>query len=212
MRARLALCVVLAVVLSFGLATPAAAVSTVSCIGTSMHISTAGAALSFGSYQVFGTGPNLVPAPVGGNQHQGLAYAQNGTVTVAGPNNPNVWTGVTVQQADGVGYTLIDTIGTVTCPNALAVTVSSFSAHRAARGVLVRWRTASEFNLLGFNVYGTVNGKRVRVNQRLIRTHGRGAYSFLDRKPAKAARYWIQAVNLDGSRSWHGPARVIGSR
>jgi HYR domain-containing protein len=101
----------------FALPTPAsAATSTVSCIGTSMHISTPGAANSFGSYQLFGTGPNLIPAPVGGNQNQGFPYAQDGTVTVSGPNNPNVWTGVTVQQADGVGYTLRDTIGDVTCP------------------------------------------------------------------------------------------------
>jgi hypothetical protein len=101
----------------FALPTPAsAAISTVTCIGTSMHISTPGAANSFGSYQVFGTGPNLIPAPVGGNQNQGFPYEQNGTVTVPGPNNPNVWTGVTVQQANGVNFTLRDTIGDVTCP------------------------------------------------------------------------------------------------
>src|SRR5262245_35570760 len=71
----------------FALPAPApAAHSTVSCIGTSMHISTPGTANSQGAYQLFGNGPNLVAAPVsGGGQNQGVQYAANGTVTVAGP-------------------------------------------------------------------------------------------------------------------------------
>ena len=58
-----------------------------------------------------------------------------------------------------------------------------------------------------------MNGERVRLNKRLIPAanlpSGR-AYSYLDRtaRRGKNARYWIQAVNLDGSRSWYGPARV----
>ena len=200
----------------FALATPALAISDVGCIGTSMHISTSGAANSFGSYQLFGTGPNLVPAPVGGNQNQGFPYAQDGTVTVTGPNNPNVWTGVTVQQADGVGYTLRDTIGNVTCPKPLAVTVSSFSAHRAGRGVLVRWRTASEAETLGFNVFRQVHGKRVRLNRHLLPARGSisgGSYSYVDRRaPTRGAlRYWLQVVDADGSRTWQGPIRLGAS-
>src|SRR3712207_5676092 len=66
--------------------------STVTCEGTTLRVSTPGAQLSFGSYQLFGTGPNLTPAPNPNDpsQNQGLAYAQDGTVTVTGPNNPNV--------------------------------------------------------------------------------------------------------------------------
>jgi hypothetical protein len=201
----------------FAVATPAsAAISTVSCIGTSMHISTPGAANSFGSYQLFGTGPNLIPAPVGGNQNQGFPYAQDGTVTVSGPNNPNVWTGVTVQQADGVGYTLRDTIGDVTCPTGLAVTVSSFSARRTGRVVLVRWRTGTEANELGFNVYRQQGTRRVRVNRRLLPALGAVAgssYSYRDRHAPRhrALRYWLQDVAVDGTRTWHGPVRVSGA-
>lgn len=68
--------------------------------------------------------------------------------------------------------------------------------------------------MLGFNVYREVNGTRVRANSKLIAGKGRGLYSFLDRRApkGKTVRYWIQAVNLDGSRSWHGPARVSQSR
>ncbi|MBA3364222.1 MAG: hypothetical protein H0U03_00310 [Actinobacteria bacterium] len=56
-----------------------------------------------------------------------------------------------------------------------------------------------------------MNGKRVRVNAKLIAGKGRGSYSFLDRRAPRRAslRYWIQEVALDGTRSWHGPARVV---
>ena len=108
--------------------------------------------------------------------------------------------------ASGTATTTVQAPGT-------AATMRSLSASRAAPSghVNVRWRTASELDMLGFNVYREVNGKRTRVNTKLIAGKGRGLYSFLDRKApkGKSVRYWIQAVNLDGSRSWYGPARVL---
>lgn len=98
------------------------------------------------------------------------------------------------------------------CP--VAVTFRSLTASRtAAGGVLVRWRTASELQMLGYNVYRDVNGRRVRVNSKLIAAANASSartYSYRDRKAGmgKALRYWIQAVNLDGSRRWYGPAQV----
>lgn len=91
-----------------------------------------------------------------------------------------------------------------------AVRWTGMSARPTKQGVLLRWRTASEIDTLGFNVYREINGKRVRVNARLIAASGRGSYSFLDRKASKAksVRYWIQIVNADGSRNWHGPATI----
>lgn len=95
----------------------------------------------------------------------------------------------------------------------LAATFRGLSARRTAKGTLVTWQTASEVDVLGFHVYRQVNGRRVRVSDRLIAVRGRtsGArYSFLDRRARRdrSARYWIQVVGLDGSRTWHGPARV----
>jgi len=85
------------------------------------------------------------------------------------------------------------------------------TASRTAAGTLVRWRTGSEIQTLGFNVYRELKGKSVRLNPRLIAASGRGSYSFLDRKAPKAGgvRYSIQTVGLDGSRSWYGPAQVV---
>lgn len=91
-----------------------------------------------------------------------------------------------------------------------AVTLRGLSATPARTGVVVRWNTASETGTLGFNVYRELNGKRVRVNPKLIAVNAVGRYSLIDRKApkGKTVRYWIQAVNLDGSRKWYGPTRV----
>ena len=94
-----------------------------------------------------------------------------------------------------------------------AASIMRVGASRGSRGVLVRWRTASEVNVLGFRVYRQSHGRRILLNRSLIL--GRGSvvgarYRFLDRSPgtASAARYWIQEIDRDGSRAWHGPASV----
>ena len=94
-----------------------------------------------------------------------------------------------------------------------AVTFSSLAAMRSRRGVVVRWRTASEVDTLGFHVYRQAGQRRIRVTDRLIAVHGSpsgGSYGFVDRRAPKRGtlRYWLQAVALDGSRIWHGPVRV----
>ena len=62
---------------------------------------------------------------------------------------------------------------------------------------------------MGYNVYREKAGKRVRVNKRLIaaRSSRNGSYVFVDRS-ARSGRYWLQAVNLDGSRSFLASARL----
>jgi hypothetical protein len=96
----------------------------------------------------------------------------------------------------------------------LAVTFASFSAARTASGVRLRWRTASEVETLGFNVFRRVRGTRVKVNRRIIPSRasvGGAVYSFLDRRAprnARGLRYWLQVIDLDGTRTWKGPIRV----
>ena len=94
----------------------------------------------------------------------------------------------------------------------LAVTLSSFRAVRSHRGVALRWRTGTEADTLGFNVFRQQGGKRVRVNRRLLPAVGRvtgSSYSFLDRRaPRRAVRYWLQDVSTRGVRTWHGPVRA----
>ena len=96
----------------------------------------------------------------------------------------------------------------------LAVTVASFAAaRRTSQGVLLRWRTGTEADLLGFEVY-RLHGRSSHVLTRsLIVAKGSvsgAAYRFLDRtaKRGAAYRYRIKAVKRDGTTSWFGPVLV----
>jgi hypothetical protein len=102
----------------------------------------------------------------------------------------------------------------------LAATIHSFTAKRSGHGVVLRWRTGSEIDALGFNVFRQRAGRRVRANRRIIPavslTRGGlrgGAYSFVDRRAPRrvAVRYWLQEVDVGGHRTWHGPIRTRSS-
>jgi hypothetical protein len=97
----------------------------------------------------------------------------------------------------------------------LAVTVYGLGAVRSHRAAVLRWRTGTEVNELGFNVYRQVGMRRVRVNRRLLPAFGRlagASYSFVDRHaPQRAVRYWLQDVDVRGERTWHGPVRVAAA-
>jgi glycosyl hydrolase family 99 len=93
-----------------------------------------------------------------------------------------------------------------------AVVFRAASASRTGTGVRVRWRTASESRLLGFNLYREQNRKRARLNRALIPSAFAGgvvarSYSWVDRRAPRhgALRYWLEAVSVSGARSWHGP-------
>jgi hypothetical protein len=111
-------------------------------------------------------------------------------------------------------YSTTITTSTSTTSGATPVTFRSLSARRTARGVLVRWRTASETGTLGFFVVREARGKRARVNARLIPARGAGPYKRLDRlaRPGTAYRYWIEVVSRDGTRRLYGSARIAARR
>lgn len=90
---------------------------------------------------------------------------------------------------------------------ATAVTLRFLRAAPSRRGVLLRWRTASELGTIGFDVYRQVKGVSTRLNRTLVPAKGAGLYSFLDRRAPRgtALRYWIREIAADGTRQWHGP-------
>ncbi len=85
-----------------------------------------------------------------------------------------------------------------------AATFRSFTAKRVSGGVTLRWKTASEIGVLGYNLYRDLNGKRARLNRALITGKGLtgGSYSFKcgRAKDQAGTRYWLEAIDLDGSR------------
>lgn len=104
---------------------------------------------------------------------------------------------------------------TITYPS--SVKLESFNALSVPAGVLLVWRTGAEQHNLGFNVYREENGQRVRLNPALIAgsalifrrslaRHGGKRYAWVDHNPASAGGwYWLEDVDLDGTRTLHGP-------
>jgi hypothetical protein len=92
-----------------------------------------------------------------------------------------------------------------------AVKLFTFSAKRAGPAMELRWRTAHETGLLGFNVFrSSSGGPTVKLNRALIKAKGRGPtgahYRFVDRRRSPSGTtiftYRLQAVETDGTRYW----------
>ena len=91
-----------------------------------------------------------------------------------------------------------------------------FEALRRGRVVILRWRTSYEVNNLGFRVYRETAGERELITPRILAgsafavgkdrplPSGR-SYAWIDREPAGDARYWLEDIDLDGSKPWTGP-------
>jgi len=105
-----------------------------------------------------------------------------------------------------------------------AVEMLSLDAVQDAKGrVVVSWTTTFEANNLGFDVYRQTAAGRVKINKHVIAgsalfsrrtelTSGR-AYRFKDQTAsAEFTQYFVEDVDLDGTRSLHGPVtpRLVG--
>jgi uncharacterized repeat protein (TIGR01451 family) len=100
-----------------------------------------------------------------------------------------------------------------------AVSLNSLAANQIGRGALLAWKTGDEVRNLGFNVYKEVSGERVRLNSSLIAgsallmketlpQHGAKTYGWIDRSPSPGALYWLEDVDLNGTRTMHGPVSL----
>lgn len=99
---------------------------------------------------------------------------------------------------------------TVNCPT--AVGLLSSTARHTRRGVLVRWTTASEIDVVAFRVYRELHGRRILAGKLVPARGTRGSpYSFLDSKAprsTKRLRYWVKQIAVSGRTTWYGPIRV----
>ncbi|HXX84535.1 MAG TPA: C25 family cysteine peptidase, partial [Casimicrobiaceae bacterium] len=98
-----------------------------------------------------------------------------------------------------------------------AVKVDSFSAFPEAGGNLIEVKTGRDVNNLGFNLYRDDNGQRVKLNASLLAgtafmagagttfTAGQ-AHHWRDVGAGAGAVYWLEEVDLSGTRTWYGPA------
>ncbi len=97
---------------------------------------------------------------------------------------------------------------------ATEVGLTSFTAARYERGVLLQWRTGYESNNLGFNLYREIGGVRTKINGSLIAGSGLQTvnveqnYARWDVDAAAAADsvlYWLEDVDFNGTLTMHGP-------
>lgn len=107
-----------------------------------------------------------------------------------------------------------------TIQSTTAVQLSSFRALPwAAGGVVLEWHTREEIRNLGFQVYREDASGKHRLNPSLIAgaalfvrgaqpQHGAKTYRWLDPAGNSEASYWLEDVDLNGTRTMHGPARL----
>jgi hypothetical protein len=95
----------------------------------------------------------------------------------------------------------------------------SFTFTSSNDGNRVRLETGRDVNNLGFNLYRQQNGRRTKLNSSILAgsallagghtvlTAGH-AYSWLDDLPGanRATAYWLEEIDLNGKRTWYGPA------
>ncbi|HUP59630.1 MAG TPA: SdrD B-like domain-containing protein [Thermoanaerobaculia bacterium] len=103
-----------------------------------------------------------------------------------------------------------------------AVEMMSMEAKQSKNHVTVTWQTTMEADNLGFDVYRSLSGgAKEKINSNIIigsafmtgrKTSGPRSYRFVDRKPpAGLVQYWIEDVDLDGSRTMHGPVTPVNA-
>ena len=95
--------------------------------------------------------------------------------------------------------------------------VTTFTAETSSEGgVRLHWRTSDVVNNLGFHLYREENGQRVRVTPEMVagsalfagagtRLTSGHSYGWWDRQGRASDSYWLEDVDLDGTRSWSGP-------
>ena len=100
---------------------------------------------------------------------------------------------------------------------ATAVDISSFNAYAQQDGtVRLVWHTHEESRNLGFHVYREDGLGRHRVDPALIAgsalllrgskpQHAAKTYAAIDAQPSPNAAYWLEDLDINGTRTLHGP-------
>ena len=113
----------------------------------------------------------------------------------------------------GAGFDAVQYDDLIFATDVLAVSVQSLTARRSHQGVLVRWRTGTEADLLGFQIYRSSGHSWRRITPSLVGAKGSvsgASYRYLDKaaKRGVSYRYRIKALEQDGTATWFGPVRV----
>jgi hypothetical protein len=122
------------------------------------------------------------------------------------------WPGSTIR------YNIIITGRVAPSSGPTPAAVSSFDATSSRAGATLHWKTASETEILGFNVWRYRGAKGVKVNRTIVRAKRSGepagaSYRYIDqvRGAKRGLTYRLQLVDLKGKRTWYA-AFAIASK
>jgi uncharacterized repeat protein (TIGR01451 family) len=157
-----------------------------------------------------------------------MANAGTATISILTlPNTPGFASNTATVSADQTDPTPANNTSTqsetITAPT--RITLQSFSAHtgtdkNGANRVVLTWKTGGEAHNLGFNVYREQNGNRVRMNPSVIAgsallmsgalpKHAGRSYAWIDPSAGvTGAAYWLEDIDVNGTRTMHGPISV----
>jgi uncharacterized repeat protein (TIGR01451 family) len=115
---------------------------------------------------------------------------------------------------------------TITAPT--SIRLESFAAQfgkdkTGTNRVVLQWKTGREVHNLGFNIYREQGGERVQLNPSLIAgsalfisgalpKHSGKTYAWIDSSAsAGSGPYWLEDVDVNGTRILHGPVSASAS-
>ena len=97
-----------------------------------------------------------------------------------------------------------------------AVKLKKFTARDYADGVQLNWESGYEVNNLGYHIYREQDGVRTRVTPAVVagsalsvgpgnRLAAGYSYAWFDRSGNSKSAYYLEAIDLNGTRQLHGP-------
>src|SRR5208337_1675732 len=140
------------------------------------------------------------------------------TFTGSGPLTTNTATVSSTTSDPNLSNNSSSAISTIQA--ATAVDISSFNAFRQPDGsVMLQWHTLEESRNIGFHLYREDSSGRHRIDPSLIvgsalllrgsrPQHAAKTYRWIDSQPAADAIYWIEDVDINGTKTLHGPTNV----
>jgi hypothetical protein len=158
------------------------------------------------------------PAPYGGPQSEVQGrWGDYSAMSVDPVDDCTFWYTQEYLRTDlvllGIWWTRIGAFKFPSCQGPTAVDVRTFATRRTKAGIQVSWRTGTETDILGFNIWRSSGESRRKLNRALVPAKQSGkpsgaAYRFVDRKAkGRTLRtYRLQVVDLKGKRSWYGVA------
>ena len=101
---------------------------------------------------------------------------------------------------------IFGTLNSVSCEPTL-VTLTDFQVNSGSNGVELSWRTTTEFDNEGFNVWRRVSGGFwEKINDSLIPAQGdNSSYSFVDSSASQNFEYRIEDIDRFGNSTFHYP-------